>query len=154
MNASALLKEKGFRITPQRLAVFEAVLGNKTHPSAESVYTAVREKFPSISLNTVYKTLQSFQEAGLLWQLNIARNLRYDGNTLPHAHLCCLRCGQVDDLNGGLAKLFTDLADLGMTKSGFKIDSLEVNFYGSCPSCSRHAVNLGPSGPGDNRLPE
>ena len=83
MDTATLLKSKGLRVTPQRLAILDILRSTKAHPSVETVYDLVRERFPSISFNTVYKTLQSFEDAGLVWKLSIDNLYRYDGNTLP-----------------------------------------------------------------------
>lgn len=136
MNSKQLLKQKRIRVTPQRLAIFEAVLFNNRHPSAETVYETVKRKYPSISLNTVYKTLQRFTECGLLWQLNVSRHTRYDANTVPHAHACCPECEKIEDLGGNLEGLFTALMDLANAHSSYLINSLQINFFGCCPQCS------------------
>jgi len=135
MDMAKLLKSKGLRVTPQRLAILDILRSTKAHPSVETVYDLVRERFPSISFNTVYKTLQSFEDAGLVWKLSIDNLYRYDGNTLPHAHFYCHRCGMVLDVNGELTQRFSEFLEMARKTPGLKVQSMEVNFYGHCPAC-------------------
>lgn len=93
------LTEAGIRPSVQRLAIYEYVKNSRMHPTAESVYEALREDLGSLSLTTVYSTLKLFVDAGLVLMLHVDENfLRYDGDTSVHAHFKCNKCGAVIDL--------------------------------------------------------
>ena len=98
-NLIQRLRHHGIAVTPQRLAVL-ATLGNRRdHPSAERIYQEVRRQLPAISFNTVYKTLETFCEKGLVLKVNpLHEAARYDGETSHHAHLICRRCRHIIDL--------------------------------------------------------
>ena len=86
------LTEAGIRPSVQRLAIYEYVKNSRMHPTAETVYEALREDLGSLSLTTVYSTLKLFVDAGLVLMLHVDENfLRYDGDTSVHAHFNCYR---------------------------------------------------------------
>lgn len=136
MDAQQALRAAGLRITPQRLAIMKLLRGTKTHPSPEMVYRELKPQYPGLSLNTVYQTLHALEEAGLLRRISMEANVyRYDANTAPHAHLICRRCGRVDDTNGDLEPLLTDLLARSAARSPWDISELDCCFYGYCPAC-------------------
>lgn len=93
------LREAGFRATPQRIAIYLTLANTRAHPCAEIVYQKLHDEFPSLSLNTVYKTLQTFEELGLVRRLDTGEGMcRYDANTAPHTHFLCKACGRVLDI--------------------------------------------------------
>src|SRR5215467_6626423 len=87
----------GGRLTPQRMAIYEAVVGRTTHPSVEMVHTAVRARFPGVSQATVYATLDLLADLGLIQEVG-GRVRRYDGRAGRHVNLVCERCGDVTDV--------------------------------------------------------
>ena len=98
-NITAIFKEKKLKLTPQRLAVYKYLMSTSEHPSAEVIYKAIQEDFPTMSLATVYKALKTLVEVGLVQELNVGEgNFRYDGNADSHPHIQCVSCGRVDDL--------------------------------------------------------
>lgn len=126
-------KQGRFRQTPQRLAVIEYLEGNKQHPSAEDIYQAVKQKFPTISFATVYNTLEALRKQGMVQELHIdpARK-RFDPNTAMHNHLMCTRCGKVEDIVAAQSECVS-----GGVLSGYRITGSTVFFYGVCPECQR-----------------
>ncbi len=93
------LTNAGIRPSVQRLAIYEFVRNNRTHPTAEAVYESLRDELGSLSLTTVYNTLKLYAEVGLVMTLHIEDGfLRFDGNTTVHAHFRCNACGQIYDL--------------------------------------------------------
>ena len=92
------LKDSGLRLTPQRTAIFRAVQASRAHPNADAVFRVVRKKYPSMSFDTVNRTLGTFAEIGLL---NVVEGYgeprRYDPNTGKHHHFRCLKCGVITD---------------------------------------------------------
>jgi Fur family peroxide stress response transcriptional regulator len=123
----------GFKLTPQRMAILDFLEGNEEHPSAEDIYLAVREQFPSISLATVYNTLDLLKRRGEVLELMFdpARK-RYDPNTHEHHHLVCTGCGRVVDIHRRFPVGLTD-----EEAEGFSVMRNHVEFYGVCPSCMR-----------------
>lgn len=93
------VRAAGLKMTPQRAAIFRALASTRSHPSAETVYNMVRNELPSVSLDTVYRTLATFAEHGLcLKLLQSDGTSRFDGDTAPHHHLICDVCGMVTDV--------------------------------------------------------
>jgi len=130
---AAVFKPKSLKLTPQRIAVYEALQNTKSHPSAEMIYNSIRDRYPTMSLATVYKTLKTLVEVGLVQELNVGEgNFRYDANAEPHPHITCTNCGKVDDINE------VDLSYINDTVKDYtkyKILSSKVYFYGICPDC-------------------
>jgi Fur family peroxide stress response transcriptional regulator len=128
------LRERGFRLTPQRMAVLKILAHSKKHPSVEQIYEDVRVDFPMTSLATIYKTLTLLKEVGEVMELGFGdEHNRYDGNKpYPHPHLICNRCRQIIDLDiASLQKLAEDLA----RRTGYRIETHRLDFFGICPSC-------------------
>lgn len=132
-----LIRQKGMKATPQRVRILEAVTATDAHMSAEEVLEAVRADLPSVSLNTVYNTLQSFEEAGLIRKLNVGEHsFRYDRNPAPHAHVVCRICGRIEDLHGEFAEAIMALRTKAAGDTGFDLSDQDLNFYGQCPECA------------------
>ncbi len=130
-----LFRSQGLKITPQRVAIFEALHGNDAHPTADSVYDTVAADMPSISLRTVYQTLNDLTSMGELHQLQFGvGSARFDPNTTAHHHAVCERCGQVRDL-----AVDFDGVDMPRARSGhlqgFRVTATEVVFRGLCQAC-------------------
>ncbi len=93
------LTEKGIKPSPQRVAIMEYLSVHKTHPSVDEIYGALHSSMPTLSRTTVYNTLKLFIEHGAAIPVGIDdRNLRFDGDTSPHAHFMCKKCGAILDL--------------------------------------------------------
>lgn len=127
------LKEKGLKITPQRLAIIE-VLGENLylHPGATTIWYEARKKAKSLSVSTVYATLKEFAVHGLIKQLQFDRmENRYDVNLSDHINLICHRCGKISDYH-----LPENLEPRDITrKSGFVVTDTRLEFYGYCREC-------------------
>ncbi len=94
----AHLHEKGFKVTPQRLAICKSVLSSREHPTVEQVYETVKIKYPTLSLATVYQTLHLLTQIGLLQELGSSDvSSRYDPNSSPHLNIICKKCGKIQD---------------------------------------------------------
>lgn len=127
------LRGRGFRLTPQRLAVIRA-LARGRHSTAEEVHTALARDYPSMSLATVYKTIALLKAQGLILEIDFgARDNRYDIlRPYPHPHAVCTRCGAVaDPSDPDLAALTAQVA----RDTGFEITSHRLDFFGLCPKC-------------------
>ena len=127
-----LFHARGLKVTPQRQAIFRILHDAETHPTAESVYAAVTREMPTVSLRTVYQTLNDLSEMGEILQLDLGTgSSRFDPNIDNHHHLVCDSCGQVVDV-------YTDTTGLRVTprqRHGFDITSTEVVFRGTCADC-------------------
>ena len=88
-------RSEGLKATPQRIAIFKALEGNKNHPSAEDVYNLIRKDFPTVSLTTVYRTLETLVRMGELAELSMLKGVaNYDPDTSSHHHIVCTSCGR------------------------------------------------------------
>lgn len=129
----ALLKERGLRVTHQRLAIYEYLLASKRHPSAEEIYEALHEKVPAMSLATVYKTLDVLVEMGLALKLGFGDDVnRYEGDPEPHINLVCVRCKRFVDQD---EDSLTEIAEAAARATGFSLLSQRHELYGLCPEC-------------------
>jgi len=128
------LKERRFRITPQRLAVIEVLASGKGHPSVEQVYERVKSRFPTTSLATIYKTITLLKEMNEVLELGFPDGSnRYDGaKPYPHPHIICTRCKKI--LDPDLHRL-TDLTEEVTHRTGFKVLFHRLDFFGLCPEC-------------------
>ena len=128
------LREKDFRLTPQRLAVLKILTGTKDHPSVEEIYARVKPDFPTTSLATVYKTLTLLKQMGEVMELVFGDGCsRYDGNNpYPHPHMICIKCKDIVDPDiESLSRLTQDVAQ----KTNFQILHHRLDFFGICPRC-------------------
>lgn len=129
----SLLRDKGFKATPQRIAVYSVLAQTKAHPSAEMIFSTLRPKYPAMSLATVYKTIDILLAIGVIQMLNVGEDsFRYDSNTKTHPHICCTKCGRVDDLEEIDSLQFTEAA---ARHSSYQITGQQFYFYGICPAC-------------------
>ena len=127
------LREKGFKITPQRLAIIDAFVENQLkHPGATLIYREARKKLKNISLSTVYATLKEFSENGLIKALEFDRmENRYDGDLSEHINLVCKKCGAISDFYLPSSIEPKDI----MRKSGFVVTDTRMEYYGYCRDC-------------------
>ena len=133
LTESGLLKRARLRLTPQRLAVVRELLG-RNHPTVAEVYDAVRQQFPTIGLATVYATLNTLTERGLVRALPFATAVRYDVNVSPHANLVCTRCGRITDLDG-CNDVLSVLRARTAACAGFQLQEERIDLYGLCGDC-------------------
>lgn len=133
------LKEHRISVTPQRLAILQAILKRYDHPSADSLYQEVRRTLPMISFNTVYKTLETFCQKGLVVKINpLHEAARYDGNVRPHGHLVCTRCNRIEDVAWEWPQDLPFPDNLG---THFKIQRVSLQFLGLCARCQGELVS-------------
>jgi len=127
------LKDKGLKITPQRLAIIDALVENReAHPGATLIYEEARKKARRVSLSTVYATLKEFSENGLIRQLEFDRmENRYDVDISDHVNLICNRCGKILDYYIPASLEPRDIA----RKSGFVVMETRLEFHGYCRDC-------------------
>ncbi len=129
------LEASGHRHTAQRAAIYRYLRSVTTHPTADEIFTQVREVLPDISLATVYKALEAFVEAGVARKLTLGGGpARYDGRTDDHDHVRCLKCGMVRDVVGAHD---TEMIQGLRSDDGFEIIDYRLELIGYCPNC-RH----------------
>lgn len=130
---TSLLRDKGFKVTPQRLAIYSALAATKAHPSAEMIYNELQPLYPTMSLATVYKTIEILKELNLVQVLNVGEDsFRYDADTTNHPHVRCMCCGRVDDLYGIDS---TEFIDKVAAQTKYTLQGQQFYFYGVCPAC-------------------
>lgn len=133
-SAQNAIRQSGMRVTPQRLMIVEVLVDNRTHPTVDDIYRLVHDRYPTISLATVYQTLSLLARHGLVLELHGGKDgLRCDPETTPHAHAYCEQCGTVYDIALPTA-LPWDAQRLG----GFQPTTYEVSLFGTCTSCQEH----------------
>jgi Fe2+ or Zn2+ uptake regulation protein len=127
------LKEKGLKITSQRLAIIDALVENRdAHPGASLIYNEASKKAKRVSLSTVYATLKEFSENGLIKSLEFDRmENRYDGNLSEHINLICKRCGAIIDYQLPATIEPKDIA----RKAGFVVTDVRMEYHGYCRDC-------------------
>ena len=130
-----ILKAKGIQVTPQRLAIYEQLMGRKDHPSAEMIFNNIKDDFPSLTLVTVYNTLQKLESSDLCIKVNpLHASARYDGNTSVHQHLVCTHCQKIIDIHD--ASVSVELPEWISEK--FKVVDQSITFYGTCVDCQEN----------------
>jgi Fur family peroxide stress response transcriptional regulator len=122
----------GLKVTPQRLAIYEALAKRADHPSPEEVWNAVRPQMPTLSLATVYKTLDALAQAGLVAQVaHRGDTKRFDANVEPHHHLICRACSRIADFVDARLDILPDVGALG-----FSADEVKAQIFGVCGDCA------------------
>jgi Fur family peroxide stress response transcriptional regulator len=138
-----LFRRRGLKVTPQRELIFELLWGAGHHPTADSVYAEARTRMPTMSLRTVYQTLNDLATMGELQQLELGTgSARFDPNTDVHHHLVCTSCGKVRDLYAD----YTAISVPSGAGDGFQVGAAEVVFRGLCEDCQGRRIQ-------DHQLP-
>jgi Fur family peroxide stress response transcriptional regulator len=129
------LRSKGYKVTPQRLAICKLLLSSKEHPSADQIYQEVKKAHPTISLATVYFTLDLLKDLGLVQELGFSdRSSRYDPNISPHINVICPRCGKVYDYEtASVKKLWSQI----VAEMSFMPLRQRLDIYTFCDKCSK-----------------
>ena len=145
-HLKTVAREAGLKITHQRLEIFRELAGTAEHPDAETIFRAVQQRMPTVSLDTVYRTLWMLHDLGLVTTLGPQRyGVRFDANLDRHHHFSCVRCGLVRDFES------EELDGLRVPDSvkrlGSVVDS-HVEVRGLCAACLRDQKN-----PKDRRRP-
>ena len=124
-------RSKHFR---KRDAILTYLRSTDQHPSAEAVYTALKQQIPDLSLGTVYRNISLFKDQGLIISLGSVNGVeRYDGNIDPHVHFVCTGCGCVTDLHG--LSIPEELNTAAAKEAGAIVDQCHLTFHGRCQTC-------------------
>lgn len=125
-----ILKENDIAPSMQRIKILEYLQNYKTHPTADMIYQALADEMPTLSKTTVYNTLKTFTEKGILVALSLFENeVRYEYNKDPHIHFKCNKCNKIYDLDKSFDLYKDDVID------GHKITEHHVNLKGVCKNC-------------------
>ncbi len=125
--------ESGFRMTPQRAAILEAVRDADGHLTAGEIFERVHRRYPSIAYGTVYRTLHLFAERGIILEFPFGDEAsRFDKRTDRHDHVRCTDCGVLIDVDVPTALFAQHVAE---DQTGFRITGHQTVFSGVCPAC-------------------
>jgi Fur family transcriptional regulator, peroxide stress response regulator len=124
---------KGFKLTPQRIAILKYLENNTEHPTAEDIYNEIRKKHPTVSFATVYNTIQALKDRGELTEVTIdPERKHFDPNPRPHHHIICTVCNRIGDIFMDFSAVLhlpeEILADYALTGN-------HIDFYGICRDC-------------------
>lgn len=128
-EAETILRNAGIRVTKPRLLIYDYILTNKSHPTCDEIYDALKRDNPSLSFATVYNVTEKLYEENMLLRLNAPTGeRRYDAVVDFHGHFYCDSCGKVTDIS------CSDTSFIVPVK-GFEFKKIEVTATGLCPDC-------------------
>ena len=131
----ARCRQEGLKVTPQRMAVYEALLETDQHPSAEMVFRRVRQVFPSISLDTVNRTLLTLSDMGVAFVVEGSGGAkRFDANIASHQHFRCVKCQRIIDFHH---EPFDQIPVPESLAAHFTVLRATVYIEGVCDRCGR-----------------
>ena len=129
------LRRAGIKVTHQRLEVFRELAKSSNHPDAETIYKGVRKRVPTVSLDTVYRTLWLLLDLGLITTLGPARErARFDANMKSHHHFVCSKCGKTFDV---YSNEFDQLRVPDNVKTFGHVEKMHMEIRGICLECSQ-----------------
>jgi len=134
MSCSKILQEKGYRLTPQRIMVLDALHSVDQHISAEEIYEQVRARYPYANISTIYRTLELLKELELVTEIDMDDGrIRYHlAEKGHHHHLICSKCGDVIDLT---EHILLPLKEILLNDYDFEADLKHLAIFGLCKSC-------------------
>lgn len=128
-------RKEGLKITHQRLEIFRELLNSHDHPTVEKLYHRLQPKLPTISLDTVYRTLTTLEQQGLVVRVETEESqARFEGEMEEHLHAICKKCGKITDFFGkfpNVAVLPDDILKWG------KISKKSITLHGLCRQCAQ-----------------
>jgi len=127
------LRSKGYKATTQRIAICRIALNSRAHPSAQQVYNEVKKIHPTVSLATVYKTLEVLKNLDLVQEITYPKGqARFDSYMNPHINLICWKCGNITDLDDTTVEEITRKVT---ASTKFKPSGQRMDVYGICEKC-------------------
>jgi Fur family transcriptional regulator, peroxide stress response regulator len=136
----ARTRQAGVKLTQQRLEIFHEIASRADHPDAETIYHSVHNRLPSVSLDTVCRTLWLLYDLNLIATYGQLRDtVHFDPNPAPHHHYICVRCGIIRDLAAPELDEFTLPPEAGAFGS---VLAFRVELSGLCESCSHTSGGL------------
>ena len=131
-----MLRERGYRITPQREMIIEELAKTNAHMAAEEIHASLQSRTKSLNIATIYRTLEMLVEEGLACQNDLGGGCVVYAITRhgPHIHLVCRLCGQVIEAD---YELLADLGSKLKQEYGFDADLRHISLFGICSKCRR-----------------
>ena len=129
----ALCRKAGLKLTHQRLEIYRELASTYDHPSADDVYKRVQKRIPTISIDTVYRTLLTFEHFGVATRVHaFDGQARFDADVSSHQHLACIRCKSIQDFDW---EAFEQMKPPAKTKKWGDVKSKHVVLKGVCKEC-------------------
>lgn len=126
-------KGKGFKLTPQRIAILKFLEGNTSHPTADDIYTEIKKKHPTVSFATVYNTIEALRERGEILEITIdPERKHFDPNPKPHHHIMCANCHKIGDIFTDYSEVLTLPEEI---TEEFMVTGNHIDFHGICKNC-------------------
>ena len=133
MSCAATLKKKGMKLTPQRMAIIDAVHDTAEHLTAEEIIANVQSRMPQVDKSTVYRTLEILEKAGCIYKSELGEQYIYHhAEEGHHHHLVCSKCGKTIDCD---EDLFESVERFIGEKYGFRVDFKHIVMSGLCNNC-------------------
>ncbi len=132
------LRSRGYRLTPQRLAILRILSASRQHLTPGEVFQQAQAVLPGITETTVYRTLSFLAEQGLALPAHLGSGqYAYEYAEHNHHHLICRACGEMLEIdNAALQALYQDLK----ARTGYQIDTIHLTFFGLCPGCQEKEI--------------
>ena len=128
-----ICREHGIKATQQRFEIYSMLVGSPDHPDAESVYSAIRKILPSISFDTVYRTIRMLEEKGVISRVVPGlERMRYDANRERHHHFICVKCGMIKDF---YSEDFNSIAPPDSINDIGQAEYVHIEVRGVCHKC-------------------
>ncbi len=131
-DLSTALRERGMRVTPQRVVVHRALRELDRHVTADELLASVADRLPNVALPTIYATLDLLEELGMVRRVQRAGTTLFDPRVDSHHHLICTVCGSIDDLDSALD---TAMLERAAAQHGFEHERIEAVVHGRCAAC-------------------
>lgn len=133
-------KGKGFKLTPQRLAIIKYLEGNTSHPTADDIFTDIKKTYPTVSFATVYNTIEALCKRGEVTEVTIDPvRKHFDPDTTPHHHIICTSCNSIADIHVDYSEALKLPANI---RREYALAGNHVDFYGICKACRDLNRNL------------
>ena len=134
-NYTEMMRERGFRVTPQRQLILDVICKCGNHTTPEAIYKRVRVKFPSVNLATVYRSLDFLCEMRLVVATQIGRKMYYEiAGESPHHHLVCRNCNKIEQIDHASMKSLFNKVE---REQDFTVDMDHLTLFGLCAKCRR-----------------
>ena len=138
-----LVRRPALRMTPQRLAILEAVRASHDHPRAADIFERVRAVQPGIAFGTVYNALHALADHGIILQLSFGDHAsRFDGRVDRHDHALCTDCGNLVD---AVAPPTPEIVEQAAVETGFAIKAYHTQLLGVCAECQTRLIPAAPA---------
>lgn len=132
-DALDYLRKVDLRITPQRTIILKYLISKRNHPTAETIFNEIKKEDSTISLATIYNTLDVLVKNNLVIEIAAPdEKQHFDYFAHPHYHVICTRCGKIEDV---FDYSFTAIENDAQQKTGYSISHSLMEIYGLCPEC-------------------